>query len=358
MPTPAIENKSFIVLLVLISIAFVWLMLPFYGAIFWGVILAILFAPLQRHLSDRLKQRKTLAAFITLLVIILMVILPVSILTTALVQEGIALYQRVSSGEQNFGFYFQQVMQALPPGLQTVLMELDLFNPASVQEKLTATLMTTTQFVAGKAVTIGQNTFSFVVSLAVMLYLLFFLLRDGPSLAIRVHHAIPLGLSYREHFLDKFTTVIKATVKGNVIIALLQGTLGGLIFWALDVQGALLWGFIMAILSLLPAVGASLIWAPVALYFLLTGAIWQGIVLSAFGFFVIGLIDNLLRPILVGRDTKMPDYVVLISTLGGLTLLGLNGFVIGPLIAALFIAAWSLFTDARDLQAKANENAD
>jgi predicted PurR-regulated permease PerM len=147
---------------------------------------------------------------------------------------------------------------------------------------------------------------------------------------------------------SKFTTVIRATVKGNVAVAAIQGALGGLIFYFLGIQGALLWGFMMAFLSLIPAVGAGLIWIPVAVYFLFTGAVWQGAVLIAFGVFVIGLVDNLLRPVLVGRDTKMPDYVVLISTLGGLVLFGLNGFVIGPVIAALFMSAWDLFAAAMD----------
>ncbi|CAM5194557.1 Putative PurR-regulated permease PerM OS=Castellaniella defragrans OX=75697 GN=HNR28_000478 PE=3 SV=1 [Castellaniella defragrans] len=117
-------------------------------------------------------------------------------------------------------------------------------------------------------------------------------------------------------------------------------------FAFLGIQGALFWGVLMAFLSLLPAVGASLIWVPVAIYFLVTGAYWQGIVLTVFGVVVIGLIDNLLRPILVGKDTKLPDYVVLISTLGGLSVFGLNGFVIGPLFAALFFACWDLFPEA------------
>ena len=104
----------------------------------------------------------------------------------------------------------------------------------------------------------------------------------------------------------------------------------------------------MAFLSLLPAVGAGLIWAPVAIYFLLTGSLWQGITLIAFGVLVIGLVDNVLRPILVGKDTQIPDYVVLISTLGGMVLFGLNGFVIGPVIAAIFIAAWDLFSSAKE----------
>jgi predicted PurR-regulated permease PerM len=120
-------------------------------------------------------------------------------------------------------------------------------------------------------------------------------------------------------------------------------------FWFLGIQGSLLWGVLMALLSLLPAVGTGLVWAPVAIYFLLTGAIWQGVTLIVFGILAIGLVDNILRPLLVGKDTKMPDYVVLMSTLGGIALFGLNGFVIGPVIAALFIAAWDLFASAEEV---------
>jgi predicted PurR-regulated permease PerM len=132
-------------------------------------------------------------------------------------------------------------------------------------------------------------------------------------------------------------------------VAIAQGTLGGLAFWFLGVQGALLWAVLMAFLSLLPAVGAALIWGPVALYFLATGRIWQGLVLVFVGVFVIGLVDNILRPILVGKDTQMPDYIVLMSTIGGMALFGINGFVIGPVIAALFMAAWSLFANSGDV---------
>ncbi|PYG96408.1 AI-2E family transporter, partial [Arthrobacter stackebrandtii] len=141
----------------------------------------------------------------------------------------------------------------------------------------------------------------------------------------------------------KFNRVVRATVKGNVLVAITQGALGGFIFWVLDIPSALVWAVLMAFLSLLPAVGAGIVWAPVAAYFLLTGAILPGIILTAFGVLVIGLVDNVLRPILVGKDTRMPDYLILVSTLGGLAVFGLNGFVIGPLIAALFVSSWAIF---------------
>ena len=142
---------------------------------------------------------------------------------------------------------------------------------------------------------------------------------------------------------DKFTTVIRATIKGSIVVAIMQGLIGGLIFWALGIHAALLGGVMMGFFSLLPAIGTGLIWVPVALFLLITGSIWQGLVLVFCGFFVIGMVDNLLRPILVGKDTRMPDYIVLISTLGGISMLGINGFILGPVVAALFMAGWENF---------------
>jgi predicted PurR-regulated permease PerM len=135
--------------------------------------------------------------------------------------------------------------------------------------------------------------------------------------------------------------------KGTLFVAIVQGALGGLIFWILGIHAPVLWGVVMGLFSLLPAVGAAIVWLPTAIYFLATGAIWEGVVLIAFGAFVIGLVDNLLRPFLVGKDTELPDYLVLISTLGGIAMFGLNGFVIGPVIAAMFIAVWDIFSESR-----------
>jgi predicted PurR-regulated permease PerM len=177
-----------------------------------------------------------------------------------------------------------------------------------------------------------------------MLYLLFFFLRDGSEIAQRLKDAIPLRTEQKRALFNKFTIVIRAMFKGTILVAILQGLLGGVIFWLLGIPAALLWGVVMAFLSLLPAVGSALIWLPVALYLLSTGSVWQGLVLIAYGVLVIGLVDNFLRPFLIGMDTKLPDYVVLISTLGGIAIFGLNGFVIGPVIAAMFIATWDIFS--------------
>lgn len=344
MNTADLHRKIFLALLLGVSLAFLAILWPFYGAVFWGAILALLFMPLHRRLLRRMPQRPNLAALATLAVCLLIVILPVALITASLVREAAALVARLRSGELDFGRYLQQVLDVLPPWLEDWLDRLGLGDVAAVQDRLASAAAQISQFVATQALAIGQNTVHFVVSLGIMLYLLFFLLRDGQALSARIRQALPLDEAHKRDLLAKFATVIRATVKGNVVVAVTQGALGGLIFWILGIQGAVLWATLMAFLSLLPAVGASLIWGPVAIYFLATGSFVQAVVLIAFGVFVIGLVDNLLRPILVGKDTKLPDYLVLVSTLGGMSIFGINGFVIGPLVAALFVAAWDLFT--------------
>ncbi|AMD46138.1 AI-2E family transporter [Bordetella holmesii] len=342
--SPPMHNRTFIALLIIVTLAFLWLLWPFFGAVFWGTILAIIFSPLHRKLARRMAPRTTLAALLSLGLVLLVVIIPLILITGSLVQEGASLYERMHSGSLNFGTYFQQIMDAMPPIVHDLLARFDLNDLGSIQEKLSAGAMQLSQFVATQVVNIGQDTAQFLISFGVMLYLLFFLLRDGSRLSRRLRRAVPMDEGYKQHLFRKFTTVVRATVKGNIAVAAAQGALGGIIFWVLGIQGALLWGVIMGFLSLLPAVGAGLIWAPVAIYFLVTGAIWQGVVLILFSVLIIGMVDNVLRPILVGKDTKLPDYVILISTLGGMALFGLNGFVIGPLIAALFVACWDLFS--------------
>lgn len=338
--------RSFVVLLVVVSAAFFWVLAPYYPSIFWGAILAIVFMPLYRRLLGKTKGRKNLSALITLLAIIVIVILPLALISASLIQEGATIYQRINNGEFSIGRYFEQIMNALPASVHDVLTRFGVGDILSLREKLTEAAMQGSRFLASQAVNVGQNTFQFLVGLGIMLYVLFFLLRDGAHLAQRARDVIPLSDEHQQLLFKKFATVVRATVKGNIAVAATQGALGGLIFWLLGIQGAVLWGVVMAFLSLLPAVGAALIWLPVAIYFLVSGSTAEGVVLILFGVLVIGLVDNVLRPILVGKDTKIPDYVVLISTLGGLSVFGLNGFVIGPLFAALFIACWDLFPSA------------
>jgi predicted PurR-regulated permease PerM len=344
---PDLEDRTFLWLVVAVSLAFAWILWPFYGAVLWAAVGAIVFAPLFRRLSASMGHRRNLAALATLAVIIVIVILPVTLITLSLAREASAVYARVQSGEVSVGAYVKQVYDALPPWAVTLLDQFGLTDLPAVQERLSAAALRSSQFLATQALNIGQNTLDFVVELFVMLYLLFFLLRDGDELTWRIKNAIPLRAERQRALLDKFTVVIRATIKSNVVVAVAQGALGGAMFWFLGIRGALLWAVVMALLSLLPAVGPALVWLPVAIFFLVTGGVWQGLVLIAYGVLVIGLVDNVLRPVLVGKDTQMPDYVVLVSTLGGLAVVGFNGFVIGPVIAAMFMAVWDIFAASK-----------
>lgn len=337
------HQKFFHFLLFAVTVGLCWILAPFFGAVFWGTILAILFQPVQRWLAAYFGKRRNLAALVTMALIILIVILPLVFVTATLVQEIAYVYQELKTSQPNYTQYFQEFIHALPTSIQRLLAKYGLTNIPGIQRKLTDGAAQISQFVATQAVSIGQNTFQFVVSFGVMLYLVFFLLRDGGEIGRRVRRALPLDEEHKNLLLTKFTTVVRATVKGNIAVALVQGALGGLIFWILGIQGVILWGSLMAFLSLLPAIGAGLVWVPAAIYFVMIGEIWKCVILVAFCVGVIGMVDNLLRPLLVGKDTKMHDWVVLISTLGGMELFGINGFVIGPLVAALFMASWDIF---------------
>jgi predicted PurR-regulated permease PerM len=355
-PPRRTEDKAFVTLIVIISLLFGLILWPFYGAVLWAVVVAILFMRVCRRLTVFLNGRRTPAALLTVLIVIALVILPLALLGVSLLQEATGVYGRIQAGEINFRSYLETIFDALPDWATGLLDRFDLTSFGDVFERFSSGLLAGSQILTQRAIAIGQNTFEFLVNLFLMLYLLFFLLRDGETLTRRIKAALPLREDQQQTLLGKFAVVIRATVKGNIVVAIVQGVLGGLIFWILGIHAPLLWGVLMAFMSLLPAVGAAIVWLPVAGYLLATGSIWEGVVLIAFGTMVIGLVDNVLRPILVGGDTKLPDYVVLISTLGGIAIFGLNGFVVGPLIAALFIAAWDLFTEARmEARAEAGE---
>lgn len=353
------QEVSFVVLVVLVTIAFVFLLLPFYSAVLWAVILAVLFNPLQRWLTARCGGRRTRAAALSLLVCICVVVIPVTLVFGALAQEANAVYQRLATREFDVAGLVERAQQRLPDFVLQMLDAADLGNFAALQERLTSAMAAISGFIAARAVSIGQGTAQFLIGLGVMLYVLFFLFRDGPQLAASIVKASPLSPRHSRYVMSKFGEVVKATVKGNFIIGMIQGTIGGLTFWALGIPAALLWGVVMTVLSLLPAVGAFLVWAPVAAYLIIVGDYLRGGILIGVGALVISMVDNLLRPALVGKDLRLPDYMVLVSTLGGLALFGMNGFVIGPLIAALFVAVWSLRADehARRLHATNDEGA-
>ena len=340
-------DQFFVGLLILISAAFVWVILPMFGAILWGVVAAILFAPLNRFFVRKLPKRPNSAALLTLLAIIAVAVLPATALASGLVQEAADLYTALRTGNINFEKHFNQLQAILPQWAHQLLQRLGIGDFPTLQRRLESGAAEGLKLVAGQAIDVGRGALGFFLGLFVMLYLTFFLLRDGRDLARQIDRAVPLPADLRNALAEKFLAVVRATVKGSLIVAICQGLVGGVIFWFLGMPSALLWGVAMGFFSLLPAVGTGIIWVPVSVYLLATGDVWQGLFLAFCGIFVIGLIDNILRPILVGRDTRMPDYVVFITTLGGLELFGFNGIIVGPMIAALFMTIWEVFGNHR-----------
>ncbi|WP_108126690.1 AI-2E family transporter [Saccharospirillum mangrovi] len=336
-----LENRFFLILLLLVSLAFFFVLEPFWGAIFWAAAITVIFYPLQDWLLKVTGNRRNLSALITLLCCVLIVVMPVLLIVAQVVQEAIGLYQSIQQGDISPSAILDQVRTAFP--VIPELLETAGIDTDSIRQRLSDFAVAASRYLAQETLSIGQNTMTLVLNLGLMLYLAFFLLRDGHTLIDLFVRALPLGDEREHRLFAKFAEVTRATVKGNLLVAIVQGALGGLIFAILGLPAAVLWGVLMAILSLIPAVGAALVWGPAAIYLYASGAWVPGTVLVVYGMVVIGLADNILRPILVGRDTKLPDYIVLFSTLGGIALMGINGFVIGPLIAALFMTFWDIF---------------
>jgi predicted PurR-regulated permease PerM len=319
-----------------------WVLLPFYGAILWAVIIAVLFVPVYRWLLPRLKQRRNVAAGLVMVLVLVVGVLPFALVTASLGRQASLVYQRIDSGQWNSARYLRGLFDALPAWVTTLLEHAGVADFDNLQRQVTAALAQASQFIASQAFGIWVDTFGFVASLCVALYLAFFLVRDGDDLARIVERALPVPPQCKQELSAKFMAVVRATVKGSLLIAGIQGLLGGIAFWFLGIKAALLWAVLMAFLSLLPVVGAGLVWLPVAAYLLITGQVWQSLGLVAYGTFVIGLADNLLRPMLVGKDAGMPEWVVMITTLGGMAVFGVNGFIIGPTVAAMFMAVWHI----------------
>lgn len=343
MPIMTFARAFALSLLAVATLAFVWLVTPFWGAILWAVIAAVLFDPLNAYLLRTMPRRRNLAALFSLLAIIALVVVPAVLIGGALVGEAKALYARMQSGDVDFDRLFAGLQGQLPDWARDWLGDVGLSDMNGLRAKLSQGLATGFQAVATRVLSVGQGTLGFFLEWSVMLYLTFFLLRDGREIARRIERALPIEGPQRAILVAKFLAVIRATIKGSLIVAVLQGTTGSLTFWILGIPGALFWGVAMGFFSLFPAIGTGLIWVPMSLYLFATGAVWQATSLFACGFFIISSVDNVVRPFLVGHDARMPDYIVLLATLGGFEFMGFNGFVAGPIIAALFLAAWEAF---------------
>ncbi len=340
---PNLEHRVLLLLVVAVSFALGWVLLPFYGTLLWSAVIALLFEPLHRRLLLWLKHRRTLAALITLFSAMMIMVVPLAFLSVTLAREAAVFLVLIESGESSPGPALRAAFNALPEWAAKLLIHVGMVDFDKVQHWLNSRLEQGSGFIAAQVMNLGQNTFQLAASLLITLYLAFFLIRDGDRIVHVIRRALPLTPAHKQELINKFGDIVRSTVRGNLVVAVVQGALGGLAFWFLGVRAALLWAVVMAFLSLLPAIGTALVWFPVAIWFFFTGGIWQSIALTAWGMLVIGLLDNLLRPMLVGKGTLMPDYVVMITTLGGMVVFGINGFILGPLIAAMFVAVWHLY---------------
>lgn len=327
-----------LILLGAVSAAFLWLTLDFIKPVFWAAVLAIIFDPLHRRMVTLTGGRTTIAALTTTVLVLLVVFIPLSLIGVAVSREGIALYGRITTGEIDPS----SLIERFDPMLRNLVSRAGV-DMGSLEKNVTAAAGDVAQLIASRAIVVGQNVLSVLAQTALMLYLLFFFLRDGEQLLSAIGGAVPLGGVRQRALFGRFATVARATLKGTLLVGAVQGVLGGILFWIVGISSPVFWGVIMTVLSLVPLVGPALVWAPAGIIFLATGAVTKGIVLLAGGALVVGTADNILRPLLVGRETRMPDYMVLLSTLGGLSVFGLAGFVAGPVIAALFLSVWDMF---------------
>lgn len=342
-----VENGGLILFLALSTIGLALVVSSFASALLWAALAALLFQPLYQRLLARRPSRRNEAAAATIVIITIAVVIPAMIVASLVVDQAAGVYSQIRSGQIDFSVYFEQVHDALPLRVQRLIDSSGYGSLERAQARISQALSSSASTLAQRAFSIGADAAAFLLAFGVGLYVTYFLLRDGERIGAAVVAALPLERGAAHRLADKFVTVVRATIKGSGVVALVQGALGAITFGIVGLQAALLWGMLMAIAALLPAIGPAIIWGPVAIYLLATGAIWQGVVVIVSGVVVIGMADNILRPMLVGRDTGIPDWLVLVTTLGGIELVGLSGIVVGPVAGALFITGWEILTEQR-----------
>ncbi len=335
------QNIVFLILLALITGILAFILQPFFFAIFWAILIASVFSPLYKFINRKIAN-PNLCAGLTMVGIVLCLFVPVALLVDLLVMEIIDIYQSFNAYSSNWMGTLSEALKALSK--QPLFAKLH-WNQAFLISKSQEVFKILTDYVFNHISEFTQNTIIVLVQFAVMLYSLFFFLRDGRKVVTTLKENIPVDNKHLDHFINQFLTTAKSSLKFTFIIGGIQGALGGLIFYITGIERALVWGVLMFGLSVVPAVGSALIWVPAGIIMLLLGNIWQGITILIFGAVVISSVDNLLRPVFVGRDTQMHALLIFLSTLGGIAVFGFSGFILGPVIASLFLAAWQLFPE-------------
>ena len=335
-----IKRNLFFIVVAAVTLGFLGLIGPFILTCFWGAVLAVIFYNVYRRIRIWVGGREGLAGGLTTLIVVLFFLVPLGLLSLALVNQAIGIYQEIESGSFNTEIIFDFVDTNLPR-VAAALSEFGV-NTADLRNNLNTAVGEIGQYAANWALTFGGSVLNTLIQFTLVIYLLYFFLVDGTRIERALVAAIPMGDERERTIFQRFAQVARATLKGTLIVAFVQGAIGGLMFALLGIPAALLWGVAMMLLALLPVGGSAIVWVPAAVIMFIQGHVAAGVIIVVVGTLIIGLVDNLLRPLLVGRDTHMPDYLVLISTLGGITMFGLSGFVIGPTVAALFITVWEM----------------
>ncbi|WP_017664342.1 AI-2E family transporter [Porphyrobacter sp. AAP82] len=346
--TEDLQQASFLIILAVVSLLMAVIVWPFAQPLLWAALAAIMFQPLYRTVLRRLRGRRNPAAGLSLLIIFIVVLIPAAWIASMVVEQAFVLVTTLQEEPVDLAALFDTVYTALPGFARDAVDRSGWADITMVQTRLQELLTQSAGMIASQAVSIGSGALSFFLSFGVALYVMFFLLRDGERIGRTVLCAVPVERSIADRLAERFLGIVRATIKGTGVVALVQGALGWITLLIAGVPSALLFGVVTAIFALVPVIGAGAVWLPAGLWLLVTGATWQGIFVLLVGFFIISSADNVLRPILVGRDTGIPDWIILITTLGGISLVGFSGIVLGPLVAGLFLASWSILREQRE----------
>ena len=345
-PTTSGANlrTGFVLLLVVaVSVLFVAVAWPFLEPLLLGALLAGLFHPLYRWITRLVGGRQSFGAVLTLLVLFILVLVPVSGFLGIVVQQALSVsdqaipWLRQHTGAASKFNLHDWLVQGFPALADYVPSQEQLLQQAGTAAKSAGAFLVTV--LSRMTVT----TAAFILNLFIMLYAMFFFFKDGQKILERIFYYLPLNDEDETRMLARFTSITRATIKGTVVIGIIQGTLAGIAFWIAGIQGAAFWGTIMTILSIVPGIGAALVWVPAVIILFISGQYVPATLLLAWCAAVVGTIDNFLRPALVGRDAKMPDLLILIGTLGGLFLFGPIGFIVGPIVCGLFLTVWDIY---------------
>jgi predicted PurR-regulated permease PerM len=353
--TDELQQASFLLILAVVSLLMAVIIWPFATALLWAALAAIMFQPLYRWMLKKTRGRRNPAALGSLTVIFFAVLVPAALLAALVFEEALVLVSTLQEQPLDLAATFDRVYSMLPQVAQEAVDRSGWADVESAQARLQELLAESAGMIATQAVSIGSGALSFMLAFAVGLYVMFFLLRDGERIGRTLLNTVPVERSISERLAERFLGIVRATIKGSGVVGLVQGVLAGISFVIVGLDSALLFGVLTTIFALVPVIGAGAVYVPVGLWLLVAGEAWQGIFVLVFGFAVISSSDNVLRPILVGRDTGIPDWIILVTTLGGISFLGFSGIVLGPLVAGLFLASWSILQEYRDEDARAAE---